>query len=164
MWKRFLHFALLPLSWVMQSAMAPWLAAFLVMNNPGCLLGPVIHHSLTVVNMITSALGWKRKIKKSFLNDLLILILPKIRTFLPNWSLFWPFGVNHPYSRWIFGSNIYGQFLACTVDPMHLLEGGWCTRLQKLSSVPCILMSNWNWTYCWSVFVSHQGPVSWLIP
>jgi hypothetical protein len=58
-----------------------------------------------------------------------------------------------------FGSNIYGQFRACTVDPMHLFEGGWCTSVAKLSSVLCVLGSDWNWTYYWSVFGSHQGPV-----
>jgi hypothetical protein len=31
--------------------------------------------------------------------------------------------------------------------------------LQKLSSVPCVLVSDWNGTYYWSVFASHQGPV-----
>jgi hypothetical protein len=30
-----------------------------------------------------------------------------------------------------FGSNIYGQFRACTVDPMHLFEGGWCASVAK---------------------------------
>jgi hypothetical protein len=30
-----------------------------------------------------------------------------------------------------FGSNPYGQFRACTVDPMHLFEGGWCASVAK---------------------------------
>jgi hypothetical protein len=30
-----------------------------------------------------------------------------------------------------FGSNPHGQFRACTVDPMHLFEGGWCANVAK---------------------------------
>jgi hypothetical protein len=30
-----------------------------------------------------------------------------------------------------FGSNLHGQFRACTVDPMHLFEGGWCASVTK---------------------------------
>jgi hypothetical protein len=30
-----------------------------------------------------------------------------------------------------FGDNLYGQFRACTVDPMHLFEGGWCANVAK---------------------------------
>jgi hypothetical protein len=31
-----------------------------------------------------------------------------------------------------FGSNIYGQFRACTVDLMYLFEGGWCASVAKV--------------------------------
>jgi hypothetical protein len=30
-----------------------------------------------------------------------------------------------------FGNNFYGQFQACTVNPMHLFEGGWCASVAK---------------------------------
>jgi hypothetical protein len=30
-----------------------------------------------------------------------------------------------------FGSNPHGQFLACTVDPMHMFEGGWIAMVCK---------------------------------
>jgi hypothetical protein len=30
-----------------------------------------------------------------------------------------------------FGSSLHGQFRACTVDPMHLFEGGWCASVAK---------------------------------
>jgi hypothetical protein len=69
-----------------------------------------------------------------------------------------------------YGSNIHEQFLACTVDPMHLFEGGWLSMVCKafvdsLGATAAACIDQWALSRIRiPALVSPKDFLGWIIP